>query len=269
MLKRIDRLILRVPQVESAVKYYRDVLGLEVTRHETKVASMRLGDGETELVLHSDEDLPAEAIYFLVDDVREIYQRRDELKLKFNSPPAQAAHGYRATVHDPFGNVLLLIDRTTATNRSNAIEDAKSPGALFAGVATKVSPKNEVLAKLYAQMDRTADDLPYTPQFETIYTSYIAALPEPKPTREETWRHLLNLRKAGKLAKLGEAKSTPPEVDDESRQRLREMLGADIGKRDRLPYTKRFDDVVNQFNETLPRRLSPHLVWRLVATLAK
>ena len=47
------------------------------------------------------------------------------------------------------------------------------------------------------------------------------------------------------------------------------MLGADIGKRDRLPYTKRFDEIVDAFNRTQPRAISPHLVWRLVATLAK
>ena len=42
-----------------------------------------------------------------------------------------------------------------------------------------------------------------------------------------------------------------------------------MGKRDRLPYTKRFDTLVDSFNKTQARPLSPHLVWRLVATLAK
>ena len=51
--------------------------------------------------------------------------------------------------------------------------------------------------------------------------------------------------------------------------RLVEMLGDDIGKRDRLPYTKRFDELVDGFNKSQPRAISPHLVWRLVATLAK
>jgi hypothetical protein len=83
------------------------------------------------------------------------------------------------------------------------------------------------------------------------------------------WRHLLNLRKGGKLPKLGEARSTPPAVSDEDREKLRNMLGADIGKRDRLPYTKRFDEIVDSFNLTQSRAISPHLVWRLVATLAK
>ena len=47
------------------------------------------------------------------------------------------------------------------------------------------------------------------------------------------------------------------------------MLGEDIGRRDRLPYTERFDKLVDRFNQTQKRPLSPHLVWRLVAKLAK
>ncbi len=94
----------------------------------------------------------------------------------------------------------------------------------------------------YEAVGRTADDLPYTPHFETMFRDYIGPLPDPKPTRAETWRQLLNLRKAGKLPKLGEARSRPPDVSDEDRRRLRDMLGEAIGKRDRLPYTPEFDE---------------------------
>jgi hypothetical protein len=55
----------------------------------------------------------------------------------------------------------------------------------------------------------------------------------------------------------------------DSRELLKKLLGKDMGKRDRLPYTERFDELVDQFNKTLPRPLSPHLVWRAIATLAK
>ncbi len=139
---------------------------------------------------------------------------------------------------------------------------------MFAGIEEKVPVKADALSEIYQKLGRTADDLPYTPHFETLYSSYAARL-DTKPTRQEVWRHLLNLRKAGKLPKLGEARSRPPKVDPEDETRLRELLGKDIGKRDRLPYTERFDALVNEFNETQPRRLSPHLVWRIVARLAK
>jgi catechol 2,3-dioxygenase-like lactoylglutathione lyase family enzyme len=270
MLQRIDRVLIRVPGLDAAVRYYRDVLGMKLARQDKRVASFHLSGGG-ELILHVDPDLPAEAVYYLVDSVRDLYRRRSELKLQFISPPSSVARGYRAVVKDPFGIVMSILDRSSATEQSASphIEDAKAPVALFAGVEHRVPAKKDLLIELYQKVGRTADDLPYTPHFESLFGPYAAAAGEPKPARAEVWRHLLNLRKAGKLPKLGEARSKPPDVDDESRKHLRELLGKDIGKRDRLPYTPRFDEVVDGFNRTQSRPLAPHLVWRLIATLAK
>jgi hypothetical protein len=228
-----------------------------------------MADGITELVLRSDPDQPAEEIYYLVDDVRDLYARREQLNLKFVQPPRQATRGYRAAVRDPFGNVLLLLDRTTASAGAASVEDGAAPMALFAGVEPAVPAKRKVLIQLYEQIGRTADDLPYTPEFERLFDSYAAQHSEPKPTRREVWRHLLNLRKGGKLPKLGEARSPSPDVGAEGEQKIRELLGKHIGRRDRLPYTDEFEKLVDDFNKSQPRRLSPHLVWRLVAKLAK
>ena len=274
MLRKVDRLIVRVPSLPSAVAYYRDVLGLKLVRQEGKLASFRLGDDATELVIHTDADLPAEAVYYLVDDVRDLYRRRAELKLAFAGPPAQVARGYRAQVKDPFGTVLLLLDRSTEKSKEpggkpGVVEDAKEPETLFAGFEPFRRAKPEVLSALYEKTGRTADDLPYTPHFESLYKGYAGQYGQNPPTRQEVWRHLLNIRKRGKLPKLGEARSKPPAVGEEALDLLRGMLGKDIGKRDRLPYTQRFDQLVDEFNKTQGRPLSPHLVWRLVATLAK
>jgi catechol 2,3-dioxygenase-like lactoylglutathione lyase family enzyme len=269
MLRKIDRIILRVPALAGAVRYYRDILGMKLLREDKQSASFAMADGVTELVLRSDADQPAEEIYYLVDDVRDLYARREELQLKFVHPPRQATRGYRAAVKDPFGNVLLLLDRTTAGAGSQAVEDGAAPTMLFGGVEEHVPAKRQLLAKLYEEIGRTADDLPYTPEFERLFTSYAAQHPDPKPTRREVWRHLLNLRKGGKLPKLGEARSPSPDVGEDGQKQIRALLGEDIGRRDRLPYTERFEKLVDEFNKSQPRKLSPHLIWRLVAKLAK
>jgi catechol 2,3-dioxygenase-like lactoylglutathione lyase family enzyme len=276
LLRKVDLVLLRVPSLPAAVRYYVDVIGMTLIKQDGRLASLALGDAE--LVLHADPDLPAEATYYRVDDVRDLHRRRAELRLTFVSPPSRAARGWRATVKDPFGNVLLILDRTaepaTAPGEGHrgapvVTEDAKPAGSLFAGVEAPAKVDRRALAGAYERVGLTADDLPYTPQFETLFRDYIAPLPDPKPTRAETWRQLLNLRKGGKLPKLGHARSRPPEVSDDDRARLLDMLGDDIGRRDRLPYTPRFDGIVDAFNTTQGRPLSPHLVWRLVATLAK
>lgn len=266
MLRKIDRVILRVPSVPSATAYYRDVLGLAPLRQEEHVAGFALSGGG-ELVLHDDPDQPFEQIYFLVDDVRDLYRRRQELKLSFAQPPRQVARGYRATVRDPFGTVLLILDRSAAA--AAALEDARTSDGLFPGAEPAVTAKPLVLARLYEELGRTADDLPYTPHFERLHATYVAAHSTAKPTRRQTWRHLLNLRKSGRLPKLGEAPTPPPAASPQAIALLKKLLGSGVGKRDRLPYTEEFDRLVNAFNASCDRPLSPHLVWRLVARLAK
>jgi len=220
------------------------------------------------MVLQDNPDLPTGEIYYLVDDVRELFERRADLKLNFLQPPKVAGRGYRAAIRDPYGNVMIVVDRTSGGGET--VEDGKAAGALFSGVEEKVEVKREELVRVYEQIGRTADDLPYTPDFEKLHAAYGAQHREKKPEKREIWRHLLNLRKAGKLPKLGEARSKAPEIDDEQKQRLRELIGEDMGKRDRLPYTDKFDRIVDEFNKARGgRTLSPHLVWRLVATLAK
>jgi catechol 2,3-dioxygenase-like lactoylglutathione lyase family enzyme len=267
MLRKIDRILLRVTHLEAAVRYYRDELGLKLLKQEKRIATFRLADDSGELVLHDDPDLPAEAVYFLVDDVRKLYEERAERKLHFLSSPQPTSRGFRAVVRDPFGLVLNILDRTGA--ESAVVEDAKPAHALFSGVEMKSTPRRELLIQIYEKIARTADDLPYTPHFESLYEPYIAKFDDPKPTRAEVWRHLLTIRKAGNLPKLGAARSKPPDATPEERELLRSLLGADIGRRDRLPYTKRFDEIADAFNQMQKRPMPPHYLWRLIATLAK
>jgi catechol 2,3-dioxygenase-like lactoylglutathione lyase family enzyme len=260
--------MLRVPNVGAAVKFYCDVMGMTLLKEQKGVAALRFAQGEGEMVLHNDPDLPAGEVYYLVQDVRALFERRAELKLNFLQPPKVAGRGYRAAIRDPYGNVMIIVDRSSG--RGEAVEDGKAPGALFLGVEEKVEVKREELIRVYEQIGRTADDLPYTPDFEKLHAVYCAQHREKKPEKRETWRHLLNLRKAGKLPKLGEARSKAPEIENDQKQKLRALIGEDMGKRDRLPYTEKFDRVVDEFNKGRGgRTLSPHLVWRLVATLAK
>jgi hypothetical protein len=212
-----------------------------------------------------------------------MYDRRDDLKLRFVSPPRTVTKGKLATARDPFGNVLLLLDRTAEQSAGHAIESASpapstTPTAsggtgLFANTPPSKYPVHTAkLVEAYTAIARTADDLPYTHHFESLYSAYIATYDPPPPPRQEVWRHLLNTRKGGKLPKLGDAKSTPPETTQDERALLTRLLqhhAGSTGKRDRLPYSPEFEAVVQGFNRESKRKLTPHQVWRAVATLAK
>jgi catechol 2,3-dioxygenase-like lactoylglutathione lyase family enzyme len=268
MLQGVDRIIMRVPSVDAAVTYYRDVLKLHLVRREAALAAFSLPP-DSELILHSTDDLPASGVYFRVDSVDEVHRQREALQLRFVSNPKPVTRGKLGIVRDPFGNILMLLDRTRQNPQETTIESAgATSGALFSGIEPRLPIRRDALAAIYTQVGRTADDLPYTHHFETLFEQYRSHFDTP-PSRTEVWRHLLTARKSSHLPKLGKARSTPPPATDTERNLLIALLSDHIGRRDRLPYTKAFDELVEAFNSATRRRLTPHQIWRLVATLAK
>ena len=271
VLKCVDRILLRVDNVTAAANFYSGVLGLRLDRQTGHAAALRFCEGNTELVLHDDHQRPDVEVVLGVADVQAVYERREELGIAFLTMPKLSGKGHRATIRDPFGHVLAIADQ----GDSNGVTAAPAGGALFDDAppeetATLNSPADRAaLIAVYEKIGRTADDLPYTPHFERLHTMYSRHFTRDKPDHNEVWLQLLRLRKAGKLPRMGAAASKPPILEKADKQRLRDLLGEDVGKRDRLPYTPRFDQIVAEFNKGFARAFSPHVVWRIVATLAK
>lgn len=263
---RVERIVLRVPNVEAAAKFYSEQLGLKLDRRQPRAAALKFANGSTELIVHDDRQHGDIEVVIGVKDVRALRDRADALQLTFLTPPAPSGNGWRATVRDPFGNVWTIADHGGEPHHE---DPAVETGGLFGEAPEDPNHDRQKLIEVYVQVARTADDLPYTPHFERLYTLYTRSLPEPTPSRNAVWRQLLTLRKSGRLPKLGVATSKPPKIDQSDRDRLRDLLGDDLGKRDRLPYTDRCDEIVAAFNRNFARAWSPHVVWRLIATLAK
>jgi len=128
---------------------------------------------------------------------------------------------------------------------------------------------DEQLAAAYQRAGRTLDDLPYTSEWVSLCEQIDAEL---GLSQREVFHRLHNLRKAGKLPRLGRAVSAPPSIDRAEESDLAERvvrLVGTLGQRDRLPFTPEFDRLVLEFNTSTGRDLGPHDVWRLVAKLAK
>lgn len=58
----------------------------------------------------------------------------------------------------------------------------------------------DMLLDLYTRTSRTLDDLPYTEEFEDLYTAFVARSGRTM-MRHDVWRALTNLRKARRLAR--------------------------------------------------------------------
>ena len=140
--------------------------------------------------------------------------------------------------------------------------------ALFAADPARPPPDDARLIAAYAQAGRTLDDLPYTAEFESICTALGSAASD----RRAVLHRLHNLRKAGRLPKLGRPSGKPPAISPEEEGALSALVSeacGGLGKRDRLPYAPEFDTVAERFQAATGRAMQPHDLWRLIAKLAK
>ncbi|MEO1716690.1 MAG: hypothetical protein AAFR76_06220 [Planctomycetota bacterium] len=142
-------------------------------------------------------------------------------------------------------------------------------GSLF-GNEPDPAQRDQAIVDAYARAGRTLDDLPYTEEFETVMV--LVRETDSDATHREVFHRLHNLRKAGKLIKLGRAASTPPRLDEEHEQLLINLVTTEagtLGQRDQLPYTDGFERVAASFANQTGLQLSHHDLWRVIAKLAK
>jgi len=140
-------------------------------------------------------------------------------------------------------------------------------GSLFGDDISR-DAKDTVIVSAYEQAARTLDDLPYTDEFEQLM-SLVKETDEAAEHRE-VFHRLHNLRKAGKLPRLGRGASSPPSLSYEDEQFLIGLVSAEagsLGQRDQLPYTDGFE--FGEFGNQTGLNLSRHDLWRVIAKLAK
>ena len=111
---RIDSVMLYVEDLEAAASFYEEVLGLgRGWRDEGhKMVGFLLSEGDAELVLHSDREIPSPTFSIQVEDV-EVYC--DEYRRKGHRvlmEPIEVRCGRYAVIADLEGNPLPIIDLT-------------------------------------------------------------------------------------------------------------------------------------------------------------
>jgi predicted enzyme related to lactoylglutathione lyase len=115
MLRKIDCVMVRVPDLAPAAEFYTRVFGLrELWRDE---ASIGLGMAETdaEIVLHT-MDLPADrGVHYLVDDVLDAVTTAQDAGCTVREAAFDIAIGKCAVLVDPFGNTVCVLDMSKGT----------------------------------------------------------------------------------------------------------------------------------------------------------
>ncbi len=113
MLRKIDCIMIRVPDLSAAVAYYTGVFGLR--RLWTREQSVGLGMPETdaEIVLHTLDDIPESVLpHYLVDDVVSAVTELTRDGCRVVAEPFDIEIGKCAMIEDPFGVRLCILDMT-------------------------------------------------------------------------------------------------------------------------------------------------------------
>lgn len=115
MIERVSQVGVRVLDVERAVSFYRDVLGLPLLFQAPRLAFFQCG--ETRLFLSVSEapqfDHPGSIIYYQVADLDQAYARLAGQGVAFQDGPHEVGRlGDRAVwmafFEDPEGNLLAI-----------------------------------------------------------------------------------------------------------------------------------------------------------------
>jgi catechol 2,3-dioxygenase-like lactoylglutathione lyase family enzyme len=119
LFRKVDCLSLPVRDLDGALGFYRDRLGHELVWRSETAAGLRLADGDSELVLHTDR--PQAETDLLVGSVSDAVKGFSDAGGKILAGPFEIQVGMCAVVQDPFDNVLTILD----TSKGRFVTDSE------------------------------------------------------------------------------------------------------------------------------------------------
>lgn len=123
-----DNFFLPVGDLEKGKKFYGEVLGLKSKFDFSSdgMTAFKVGDQEPAIILSS-RKRSKPAIWFAVDDVREVYGRLVAKGVTFLSEPFAIRTGMAAEFEDPFGNRLGITDysRKMPASRTETVSEGR------------------------------------------------------------------------------------------------------------------------------------------------
>jgi catechol 2,3-dioxygenase-like lactoylglutathione lyase family enzyme len=109
VFRKIDCHMLRAPDLDAAIAFYRDRLGQKLVWKTDIAAGFAMPDTDAELVVHT---TLAPETDLLVESVPEAFEKLIGAGASAIMPPFEIAIRKCAVLRDPFGNVLTILDQS-------------------------------------------------------------------------------------------------------------------------------------------------------------
>jgi lactoylglutathione lyase len=120
MLRKIDCIMMRVEDVESAAGYYAKVFGLKPLWSGDGSIGLVFPESDTEIVLHRDPNIPSSVeVHYKVDNVVSAVESYAAQGCQVLVSPFDITIGKCAVIRDPFGTRLCILDATKGLRPSN------------------------------------------------------------------------------------------------------------------------------------------------------
>jgi lactoylglutathione lyase len=121
MFKKIDCVMIRVPDVAAAEKFYNEVFGMRTLWRDAGTTGLVFPDSDAEIVLHSNSNIPNKVeVHYLVDSAVSAVGIYESKGCRVLVPPFDILIGKCAVIQDPFGTNICILDQTSGRKPSLA-----------------------------------------------------------------------------------------------------------------------------------------------------
>ena len=122
ILRKVDAVTVRVPDIDAGIQFYVDVLGHRVKWRNDAIgqAGLELPDGDSEIVLTTEHGYEPNWLVESVDHSVEVFRSNGGQVI---AEPFDIPVGRLGVVLDPFGNALVLLDLSKGTYTTDATGD--------------------------------------------------------------------------------------------------------------------------------------------------
>jgi predicted enzyme related to lactoylglutathione lyase len=109
LLQKVDAVSVRVPDLDSGLRYYRDALGHELRWRNDRIGQAGLGlpGSDTEIVLSTQQDYAPDWLVASAGDAARAIQSAGGRVI---TEPFDIPVGRATVAAGPFGNMLVLVD---------------------------------------------------------------------------------------------------------------------------------------------------------------